>query len=65
MTATVDVSVGQPQVVYRETLSKRVAVLYTHKKFIGGWGEFAEVEIEFEPLPSQPTTFLQEPTDCC
>src|SRR5690348_6952683 len=41
--ASADVRAGQPQVVYRETLSKRIAVVYTHKKFTGGRGEFAEV----------------------
>jgi elongation factor G len=45
------VNVDRPMAACRETLTKPVMVIYTHKKQIGGAGEFAEVKIYFEPLP--------------
>ena len=46
----VDANVGQPQVAYRETISKTAEVDYTHKKQTGG--QFARLKIKIEPLPS-------------
>jgi elongation factor G len=47
----VEVTVGDPQVAYRETITRKSVVDYTHKKQSGGAGQFARVIIEFEPLP--------------
>lgn len=44
-----EVTVGDPQVAYRETITKKFSVDYTHKKQSGGSGQFARVIIEFEP----------------
>ena len=46
----VECNVGQPQVAYRETISRPTTIEYTHKKQSGGSGQFAKVIIDFEPL---------------
>ena len=51
-TYKVEVNVGAPQVAYRETITKKFTVDYTHKKQSGGSGQFARVILELEPLPA-------------
>ena len=45
----VDANVGEPQVAYRETITRPCDIEYTHKKQSGGAGQFARVKIKFEP----------------
>jgi elongation factor G len=45
----VEANIGQPQVAYRETITQRAEVDYTHKKQTGGTGQFARVKIVIEP----------------
>ncbi len=46
----VEANVGDPQVAYRETITKPCDIEYTHKKQSGGAGQFAKVKIKFEPM---------------
>ena len=48
-TYKVDANIGAPQVAYREKLTKKTEVNYTHKKQSGGAGQFARVVMQFEP----------------
>ncbi|WP_295912832.1 elongation factor G [uncultured Bartonella sp.] len=53
----VEANVGQPQVAYRETITKPAEVDYTHKKQSGGSGQFARVKILFEPYDGEGLLF--------
>ena len=46
----VEGTMGEPQVAYRETFTKKLDYQYIHKKQTGGSGQFAEVWITFEPM---------------
>lgn len=46
----VEVAVGKPQVAYRETITRAAEVRHLHKKQTGGPGQYAEVQLRFEPL---------------
>ena len=45
----IDVLLGAPQVAYRETFARATQIDYTHKKQMGGTGEFARVKLKIEP----------------
>jgi elongation factor G len=48
-THKVEVNVGAPQVAYRETITRRTEIDYTHKKQTGGTGQYARVKLVVEP----------------
>lgn len=45
----VEANIGAPQVAYRETITQRMEVEYTHKKQSGGAGQYAKIKMIFEP----------------
>ena len=53
----VDVSIGPPQVAYREAISKSCVIDYTHKKQSGGSGQFAKIQVRFDPLEGADAGF--------
>ncbi len=48
-THNVEVSMGKPQVAYRETITQVVEDTYIHKKQTGGSGQFAKIDYLIEP----------------
>ncbi len=46
----VEANIGQPQVAYRETITKHADIDYTHKKQSGGSGQFARIKFRVVPL---------------
>jgi len=45
----VEANIGEPQVAYRETITKAYEIDYTHKKQSGGAGQYARIKVLFEP----------------
>jgi elongation factor G len=59
----VEVSVGKPQVAYRETITRSVDDSYTHKKQTGGSGQYAKIDYRIEPgEPNSGYVFESEVT---
>ncbi|WP_269618260.1 elongation factor G [Zhongshania sp. BJYM1] len=50
----VDLTVGQPQVAYRETISMPIEDSYTHKKQSGGSGQYGKIDYKIKP--GEPNT---------
>ena len=48
-THNVDVEMGKPQVAYRETITKKIEDVYTHKKQSGGSGQYGKNVYQIEP----------------
>jgi elongation factor G len=57
----VEANIGAPQVAYRETISHKTEIDYTHKKQTGGTGQFARVKLEIEPTePGEGYSFASK-----
>ena len=48
----VEANIGQPQVAYRETITREADLDYTHKKQSGGSGQFARLKMRI--VPNEP-----------
>ena len=57
-----EVTVGAPEVAYREAISQKAEFNYTHKKQTGGSGQYARVAGYIEPILADPGA-EEEPKD--
>ena len=58
----VELIVGQPQVAYRETITRETEDSYTHKKQSGGSGQYGK--IDYRIRPGEPNTGFVFKTSC-
>ncbi|MDP3559080.1 MAG: elongation factor G [Legionellaceae bacterium] len=58
----VELVVGQPQVAYRETITKSIEDSYTHKKQSGGSGQYGKIDYRIKP--GEPNTGFTFITSC-
>ena len=49
----VEASVGRPRVAYREAITRPVRINTTFRRQTGGSGQYAQVTLEYEPLPEE------------
>ena len=57
-----DVQTGQPQVAYRETITRRSEFNYTHKKQTGGAGQYGRIAGWMEPVEDEEFVFENQIT---
>jgi elongation factor G len=58
----VELVVGQPQVAYRETITREILDSYTHKKQSGGSGQYGKIDYSIKP--GEPNTGFTFTTSC-